>query len=352
MLYSHHLWRLRTAAGNQAHPMRDHPSMRQRRRFRDDDQEGPSLLTLLVVVNIGVYVLQNFLALPVPDAPPTGAISLRGLQAGEWWTVFTHLFVHYDWVHLLLNMLLLVCFGRKVQAEAGQRHFAYLYFLGGWAGTALQLALGYRVSEETALVGASGAAFSIMAAFAVLDPNYSVTERLRRFIPWRLKARNFVLALVLAELALEISQRILGSLPQGSPWRLDSSWIAAAHLCHVGGAALGCLYALRLSAHHAPSRVQPWHRPPKFNLESFYDDPSPMAGAAQAPRQKFKLMGDLEELPAFDDPPTATEQKSDQECMMERVDLILEKLHAAGYESLTSDEKRILGEAARRLGEK
>lgn len=91
------------------------------------------------------------------------------LQGGEWSRLFTALFLHYGGMHLALNMLGLLAFGRMVEARAGRLGMIAIYAvsgLGSMAGVlALEAALG---AEPTLLVGASGAIFGVVGAFGGL----------------------------------------------------------------------------------------------------------------------------------------------------------------------------------------
>ncbi len=302
-----------------------------------DDQEGPSLLTLVLMMNLAVYFFQAFLAFPPPPgSSPAGYISQEVLREGAWWSVFTHLFVHANWIHLTVNLLLIWLAGRSILTELGPWHFTYIYLLGGWMGAALQLFAGPS-GQSVRLIGSSGSALALIAAFAALHPYYSVTEKIRRFFPIRLKARNLLFGLILAELALDIYQRFQ-PLADNSP----------AHLVHVGGAILGWFYVARLGARQERALSAQWSKSPRFKVESFYDDPLPYAHAGKTTRPK-RLLNDLEQVA---DPVVAEpEPVSDQEFIQQVVNPVLEKLHAQGMESLTEAERKILLDAAARLGE-
>lgn len=172
------------------------------------DQEPPSLLTLLIVVNVGAFFLQTFFGVPLaPGELPAGHISHARLAAGEWWCVFTHLFTHNDLFHLSSNMLILWLAGRSVLRQLGNRNFAYLYFIGGWVGTGLELFAG-AAGSMSAIVGASGAALAIFAAFATLNPYYSITEPFRRWVSFSLPIRRVMFCFLFAELLLDVLYRL------------------------------------------------------------------------------------------------------------------------------------------------
>lgn len=80
----------------------------------------------------------------------------------EPWTVFTHMFAHGGLGHLFFNMLGLFFFGSRVEDRLGSRRFVTLYFVAGATGALLSLAMAFNSS----IIGASGAVFGVMLAFA------------------------------------------------------------------------------------------------------------------------------------------------------------------------------------------
>ncbi len=77
-------------------------------------------------------------------------------------TLCSHMFLHHDFMHLLINAFMLLAFGSMVERYYGVATFITIFLLSGWAG-----ALGeYAVSAETngILYGASGAVFGMMGA--------------------------------------------------------------------------------------------------------------------------------------------------------------------------------------------
>ncbi len=87
--------------------------------------------------------------------------------------MFTSMFLHAGWMHLLGNMLFLWVFGGSVEEALG--HFQYLifYFICGIGSAAVHTAFNWGSKIPT--VGASGAISGIMGAFIVLYPTSRVT---------------------------------------------------------------------------------------------------------------------------------------------------------------------------------
>jgi membrane associated rhomboid family serine protease len=87
--------------------------------------------------------------------------------------MFTSMFLHGGWMHLLGNMLFLWVFGGSIEDALG--HFQYLifYFICGFGSAAVHMAFNWGSKVPT--VGASGAISGIMGAFIVLYPKSRVT---------------------------------------------------------------------------------------------------------------------------------------------------------------------------------
>ncbi len=85
------------------------------------------------------------------------------------WTLVTYMFVHAGIWHLFFNMLALVFFGPRVEAEIGDRDFLLLYVVSGMTGGVLSF-----VSPWTPIVGASGALYGVMFAYAYFWPRSQI----------------------------------------------------------------------------------------------------------------------------------------------------------------------------------
>jgi len=92
--------------------------------------------------------------------------------AGDWITVFTHMFLHGGWMHLIGNMWFLWIFGNNVEDSMGHARFVAFYLLAGLAAAGLQAVL--NPSSAIPMVGASGAIGGVMGAYVVLYPRVRV----------------------------------------------------------------------------------------------------------------------------------------------------------------------------------
>ena len=87
------------------------------------------------------------------------------------WTIFTNMFVHASFSHILFNMISLYFLGSFLYRLVGEPDFLKVYFIGGLAGNVLYIVLGPAMVPG---VGASGAIFAIGGALAMMAPRLPV----------------------------------------------------------------------------------------------------------------------------------------------------------------------------------
>ena len=178
---------------------------------------------LLIVVNVLVflygYVARGrgllYLSL-IPDYV---------LQAGAWWQVITYMFVHGGWGHIFWNMLALFMFGIQLEQRMGSTEFLLFYFVCGiGSGVATVLINAATGQGMIPVVGASGAIYGILLAFAAFFPDARV------FFFGLLPIRAPLLVGIYA--GIEIVSQLL-SLQSG-----------VAHLTHLAGLLFAYVYLL------------------------------------------------------------------------------------------------------------
>jgi membrane associated rhomboid family serine protease len=130
---------------------------------------GAVVTKTLVGINVGIYLLE--LALGGNINGTGNPIYREGVlygplvANGDWWRLFTSMFLHYGPIHLALNMLALWWFGAAVEQVLGRGRYLLLYVVSGLCGSAGAL----LVSPESLTVGASGAIFGILGSAFVLE---------------------------------------------------------------------------------------------------------------------------------------------------------------------------------------
>ncbi len=183
----------------------------------------------------------------------------------EWWQVVTHMFMHGSLMHIVFNMYALWAFGTPLERIWGRNKFLFFYFSAGLGSAALHTGVNYFLFTEginalegagiaktqimdimanvqyspswynvaskgtidsmltafnTPAVGASGAIYGILVAFAFM---YSEAKLMLIFLPVPIKAKYFVPLLIASDLIFGI-----GNVNTG-----------VAHFAHIGGALIG-----------------------------------------------------------------------------------------------------------------
>ncbi|MBO6063005.1 MAG: rhomboid family intramembrane serine protease [Bacteroidales bacterium] len=200
-----------------------------------------SLLIVNVIMFVATLINENFMVGTFAMFYPTSPFF-------RWWQPLTHMFMHGGWWHILFNMYTLVMFGMVVERALGTKKFLILYFVTGLGAVALHTGVewlqvgrlvssvdgGFVLSEtdadlqaysdlvRTPMVGASGAIYGVLVAFAMLYPEARMTLI---FPPVTLDAKWMVAIFI----GLELLTGITGSQ------------VGIAHFAHLGGALFGFL---------------------------------------------------------------------------------------------------------------
>jgi hypothetical protein len=149
----------------------------------------PFINYLLIAANVGAFLFElslgkfnngfilRFGVVPALWVGGTGKLII------SFWNViplFTAMFLHGGWMHLLGNMLFLYIFGDNVEDMFG--HFRYLifYFLAGLAAAFTQIYFSH--GSEAPMIGASGAIAGVLGAYVVMFPTARVTTLIPIFI--------------------------------------------------------------------------------------------------------------------------------------------------------------------------
>jgi membrane associated rhomboid family serine protease len=165
-------------------------------------------------------------------------------QAG-WGSVFTSMFMHGGWLHIIGNMWFLWVFGDNVEDVMGPLRFVVFYLLSGLAAAGAQIAT--DPSSVVPMVGASGAIGGVMGAYARLYPHARVQTLIVLGIFF---TRIWVPAMVM--LGYWFLLQLLGGLPA-----LGSKEGGVAFWAHIGGFLAGIVLSLVLVD---PRRLQAQRR--------------------------------------------------------------------------------------------
>jgi membrane associated rhomboid family serine protease len=175
---------------------------------------------ILVIANITIFVL-NLIA----DSALTVPLGLRPQAVFTQlalWQPITYLFLHGSLGHVLFNMLALWMFGTDLERTWGTRFFTKYYFVTGIGAAATSLVLALFVDDiyYAVTVGASGAIYGLLVAYAIYFPHRTIY-----MIIFPLPARVFVI--IAGVLAFIYSAR---------------GGDDVAHTAHLGGLVVGYLY--------------------------------------------------------------------------------------------------------------
>jgi membrane associated rhomboid family serine protease len=236
------------------------------------------------------------------------------------WTLITYMFTHFDFLHILFNMLWLYTFGRIFLLFFTGRQLGGLYVLGGIAG-ALFFVVVYNVfpyfsadSENSFLVGASASVMAIVFAVSFYQKDY----RLNLLFLGRLKLIYLAIGALLIDILAITSEN------------------AGGHIAHIGGALFGILFAFQYGRGKditnfinkmIDKTVNLFNRQPKFKVYT-----NKNYNSAHAHRH----------------PETDDEYHRRKNAETKEIDVILDKLKRSGYESLSSEEKKRLFNASKK----
>ena len=211
--------------------------------YYEEQQRRPSIPVVtrnIIIVNviffIATLVNENFMVSTFGLFYPTS-------QYFHWWQPLTHMFMHSGFWHIFFNMYTLLIFGMAVERTIGERKFLVFYFVCGLGAAALHLGVQalqanalmnqmadgvtkaanlYAQLKMTPTVGASGAIYGVLLAYAFLYPENKMTLL---FPPVTLSAKWMVLIFLGIELLTGVSGTLDG----------------VAHFAHLGGALFGWL---------------------------------------------------------------------------------------------------------------
>jgi len=254
----------------------------------------------------GLYVLQEWFALnPLVDG--------ANFQI---WQLITYQFMHAGFMHIFFNMFMLWMFGMEIENIMGSKKFLYYYLICGVAAGLAQLFIAPLFSAPAITIGASGAVFGIMIAFALMFPDRLIF--LWFLIP--IKAKYLI----------------------GFLFVLEIFWIGdagsdVAHLAHLGGAIAGFIFIML----DKRTDVKLKHMFNKSYYRTSEKPPNIFSGITERFRKKDD---EVKEAKFYD-----IKDNADEEITQEEIDKILDKISKSGYQNLTEREKKTLFEASKKM---
>ncbi|WP_420319828.1 rhomboid family intramembrane serine protease [Flagellimonas sp.] len=273
-----------------------------------------SIAEKLIAINVLVFILDGLsLAL-------LGNSVVRWFQLpqdfigflGQPWSLVTYSFFHAGIGHIFWNMIMLYFAGRIFLNLFDNQRFLNVYFLGVIVGGAVFL-LSYNVfptllDTQTALVGASAGVTAVLIFVCAYIPNQEV-----RIIFFNVKLWHVGLFFVLVDLI---------QIPYGGN--------VGGRLAHLGGAALGYIYARQLLQGNDIGAGFTKLRNGIAKLFKPREKKAPMKTVYKKQTAKSKSKAEY-----------------DKEANQRKIDAILDKISKSGYESLSKAEKDFLFKAGK-----
>jgi membrane associated rhomboid family serine protease len=222
-------------------------------------QSFPILNTLLIILNVLIFIYESSLG----QRGLEQFIFTYGLVPAQFWAegpalgwlpMFTSMFLHGSWSHLISNMLALYIFGDNVEDRMGRLRYLLFYLLGGLLAGLTHLLI-YPTSPIPT-VGASGAIAAVLGAYLVLYPRARVISLLPFFIIFPIVEIPAIFYLGL----WFVTQLLNGAMALGAG-ALEGGGIA--FFAHIGGFVAGMvlvwLFASRQPRRpYYPDEYQPW----------------------------------------------------------------------------------------------
>jgi len=289
-----------------------------------------SMLSVLILINIGVWLLVKityvFFSL---NRQPGSAIAedtwrifidrLSPIFAvpaylptllKEPWTLLTYMFLHFDFWHILFNMLWLFWFGRIFLQYLSSKQLLQTYIFGGLTGAIFYIAafnffpLFINALPISYALGASASVMAIVTAISFYVPNYTI----QLLFIGRVKIIYLAVLLFIFDFF---------AIPAGN---------SGGHFAHIGGAFWGFIYILIIGKGLKGimnGNSFDWMSKLKKRFSSYY-------------RKKHSYQ-------SFNSRPISDEEYNlEKNAKQQKIDDILEKISKGGYESLTKSEKEFL----------
>tara|TARA_B100000242_G_scaffold135094_1_gene95964 strand:- start:999 stop:1832 length:834 start_codon:yes stop_codon:yes gene_type:complete len=211
------------------------------------------------------------------------------------WSIFSFMFIHLNFVHLIFNMLWLYFIGNIFLQWLNEKQLIFIYLLGGISG-GLFFVLCYNYIpllqkniENTLALGASASIFAIMMAITIYKPDHKIQ------IPFiqKIKLKNITIFLTIYYIV---------SLSGGN---------TGGYLAHIGGGIFSFIYMKQLNTSKIFKSI--FKNSSKFNEK----DSDYIYNQKQNKKNK-------------------------------EIDIILEKISKSGYKSLNKKEKEILFKSSKK----
>ncbi len=325
-------------------------------------------LSRLIMINLAIFTTLKLVVILLTLFNNSGEYIVSFLAVPAYvpsllhrvWTPITYMFLHEGFMHILFNMFALYSFGSALEHFWGGKKFLFFYISCGLGAALLHTGVNYYFFENGlntlisngftkadilqvlnegkintrwqelltvtefnefvgayfgTVVGASGAIYGLLVAFAFMFPN---AELMMMFIPVPIKAKFFVIGYAVIELV--------------STFSLSDDGVA--HIAHLGGMVFG-FFLIRYW------RKQIGNGYYQSNSADAFDKLKGMfGGKRRAGRTHFTYTKNESYNPTYEQ--DAECKTNEKVVSQEEIDRILDKIRKSGYDSLTQSEKQML----------
>ncbi len=285
-------------------------------------------ITRLILANTAVFVAVNLVRLIYtitsgfnPGGGFNGFLKYLSLSADltfdfiHPWVFLTHMFLHIGFFHFVFNMLFLFWFGRILGDFLGDHRIYPVYLLSGLTG-ALVFLIAAPFSHAAMAYGASAAVMGIVAAAGTIAPDFNM----RLMFIGNVRLKYIVLVLI----ALDVFA--LGSMAN-----------FGGHIAHLGGALFGFVFVAMLQ--RGSDISEPVNKLFGWFQSMVSNDPR------QAKKKKSPMFARHVRQAKGQRSSDTGKRPNDHQ---KELDIILEKIKEAGYDSLSPEEKEFLFQASKK----
>ncbi len=280
------------------------------------------ILTKLIAINLAVFLAVNIIGVIFflsASQWSTGTVvrlfavpaSLSALAVKPW-TLFTYMFLHEGFLHILFNILWLYWFGIIFLRYFSQNQLLGLYIIGGLFGGIFYI-LSFNLFpvfkpyvESSVALGASASVIAIVIATALYIPNYSVNI----IFLGPVKLKWIALVMILLD--------IIGITSSNS----------GGHLAHLGGAIMGWIFISAYKKRFDLTKFVGWFK----NISKF----------------KLRRKKKSHLRVTYRRGETEYDYNARKRENQKQLDAILEKIKKSGYSNLTAEEKQILFDSSKK----
>lgn len=145
----------------------------------------PRMSQSVILITVAVFFAEAMMypsimksQISVQDAITVGASYTPLIVKGQWWRMFSSMFLHTGFAHMASNMLVLMLMAAYVEMYFGSEAFLVIYILSGFGAEAVTMLAELYLNTYDVSMGASGAVFGVAASYFIISAKRSVHSRI------------------------------------------------------------------------------------------------------------------------------------------------------------------------------